>query len=100
MPNVVRQIVGPLDSLGPSFVGQVGIFVQSSNGKTVTITKAQILNKFNVSSGTTAQKMTTVRTWIGTQIETALGADMAPAALIAADFNSADGTPTALTVSS
>lgn len=98
MPNTRRQIVGPLDDLGPLFIGAVGLHVTASNGNRVTILRAQILAHFVAEVGTLFQRIVATRLWIRQQIEDALGADQVPAASVTADFDTSDGTPTLLEV--
>ncbi len=101
MPNLRRSILGPLDDLGGAFVGKVGLHLTASDGRSVTLTRAQILAHFATETGTRAQKIVATRQWIRTTIRDALGAEQVDVANVTGvDFDDADGTPTQLEVSS
>ncbi len=98
MPNIVSQIVGPLDAIGGAFVGRVGLYIKASNGHSIALTRAQILAHFASETGTRAVKRAATIAWVKQQIQAALGDDMIDATNITQDFDDTEGTPTDLTI--
>ncbi len=99
MPNLRRCILGPLDALGGSFIGQRGVYVVGSNGASITLTKAQIQAFYQTTSGSAASRRTQVETWIKQQISQALGASQVGETQITVTFDAATGEITLLEVS-
>ncbi len=99
MPNLRKSILGPLDDLGGVFVGKVGLHLTASDGRSVTLTRAQVVAFFQAQTGTRAAKRAATIAWVKTTIRDALGAEQVDVASIAADFDDTDGTPTQLEVS-
>lgn len=98
MPNLRRSIVGALDELGPAFAGARGIFLQGSDGRTVTILRAQILARFALESGTILQRKVATVLWFRQQIIAALGAEQISLTSITTDFDESNGEISGLTV--
>lgn len=101
MPNIRAQIVGPLGDKAPSQLpgDDVGIYIQASNGQTVTVTKRQMLARYAIETGSRAQRRTKTMNWLRQQIVDALGAAQISLASLITDFDENDGTPTSLEVS-
>ena len=76
-----------------------GLTIVASNGRSVAVTKENIRARFLVETGTNAQRKTKTITWFKSQIETALGPEQVPTAVITADVNTATGSPTSFEVS-
>lgn len=89
MPNLRSQ------SLTPD-----GITLTGSDGRTVTITKAQIIALYQTTSGSASSRKTQTLALVRDSIQTALGAEQVPTAKVTGlDFDPADGAPTKLEVS-
>lgn len=110
MPNIRAQIVGPLGDKAPSSDpdDQVGIYIQASDGREVTLTKGQLRARYvqekqniprGFSSGfsrgfgnRTARRAAAVA-WIKSQITAALGSEQVDLSMLDSDFDHVDGTP-------
>lgn len=98
MPNTRRQIVGPLDDLGGVFLGARGVFLQGSDGRTVTVTRIQILAHFATEIGTLLLRKLKTFQWLKDQITSSLGTEQVPDTAVSGDFDSDTGDVTGLTV--
>jgi len=98
MPNLRSQIVGPLDALGAAFAGKRGVHLQASDGRSITLTRADVLANFASQTGTRAARKLKTMQWVKDQIVAALGAEQIDPAGIAHDFDDATGEVTALEV--
>lgn len=67
------------------------LYIQGSDGREVTITRAQVVARFQSETGSRAQRRTKTLTWLRDQLVTALGEQVDPA-LLTADFDDQDAT--------
>ena len=74
-----------------------GIEMTASNGKTFTMTAAQVRARFLIETGTVAQRGVKTITWLKQEIVNALGADQIDLAGLDFDFDRATGRPLKLT---
>jgi hypothetical protein len=88
VPNLRGQSI---DANGISLVG--------SDGRSITLTKAQMQAFYQTTSGNAASRKAQVIAWVKDQITAALGAEQVPQSLITFDVDAASGTPTRLEVS-
>lgn len=75
-----------------------GIEIVASDGRTFSVTRAQIRNFFQAQTGTRAEKRAATIDRLKDEIRDALGANQINRASLSLDFDDADGTPTALEV--
>jgi hypothetical protein len=80
MPNIRSQELGPN-----------GFTIVASDGRSVTITKAQVQAFFQTTSGNAASRKAQVITWIKQQCEAALGVNQVPQALMVIDVDTSTG---------
>lgn len=73
-----------------------GITLVGSDGRTYSVTRPELVARFQLETGTPAQRKTKTLTWLRGQIEAALGPEQVPAALVDVDFDTADGGLTLL----
>lgn len=91
MPNIRAQIVGPLDALGGQYVGAEGLHITASDGRSITLTRQQILANYQSQTGNAAARKAKCIDWAKQQIVAAIGAEQLDALLIDLDFNTVDG---------
>jgi hypothetical protein len=81
----------------PNILGQridnTGIWVKGSNGNEINLTKADIRARYLLETGSAAARKAKTIAWIQTQIETAIGDHLVPAANVRVDFRDSDGEP-------
>lgn len=95
MPNIIEHRVGALGDKAPSAApgDQVGIYILTSNRKSVVVTRAQIAARFTAEVGSRTVRRAAVITWLRGRMESVLGAEMLSANDLTFDFNDADGSP-------
>lgn len=80
MPNIRSQ---SLDSDGLSIV--------ASDGRSITLTRADVIAHFQSEKGTKAARLAATIQWVKAQIEAALGPEQMPAALVDFDLDDVQG---------
>ncbi len=80
-------------------VDNTGIELVASDGRSITITKAQIQAFFATTNGNAASRKAQVITWAKQQIEAALGISQVPQAVLDIDVDTNLGEITTLSVS-
>jgi hypothetical protein len=96
LPNIRQQIVGPLGdrSILSGLLGDdVGIYIQASDGREVTVTKRKLRERYLLETGTRLERRAKVIAWLKGQIVAALGAEQVVEEMVEADFDEGDGTP-------
>ena len=89
-----------MPNLRSQAITSTGITLVASDGRSVSISFAQVRARFLVETGTLAQRRTKTRTWIATEIQNALGAEQVSLGKVTTAFRDADGGITDLTVDS
>jgi hypothetical protein len=87
MPNVRSQELS-----------QDGFTIVGSDGRSVTITKAQIVAFYQTTTGNAASRKAQVIAWIKQQCEAALGANQVPQAVMDIDVDVITGGLSKLTI--
>lgn len=87
MPNIRSQRVY-VDG------GPQALEIVASDGRSITLTKAQIQDFYQSTSGNAASRRAQVIQWIKDSIEDALGAEQVPASSLTFDFDLNSGTIT------
>lgn len=99
MPNIRSQIVGDLSSLGTPYIGARGFHITFSDGRSITLTKVQILAHFVSETGTRVQKRNKTLQWIKDQIVSGGGQEQIDPNNVSHDFDDVTGEITNLEVS-
>ena len=99
MPNIRQQIVGPLGSKAISQLpgDDIGLYIQTSDGTEVSVTKRAIQAHYQSLNGSAASKRAETISWIKEQLA-AVG-NQIDTNNVKADFDDSDGTPTTVEVS-
>lgn len=80
MPNLRSQSITP-----------DGIDLVASDGRSITLTRAQVIAHFQTETGSKPVKIAATIAWVKAQIEAALGPEQVPQALIDFDFDDVAG---------
>lgn len=76
-----------------------GIEIVASDGRTFSVTRAQIRSFFQAQTGTRQEKRAATIDRLKDEIRDALGAEQCSKGMLHLDFDDSDGTPTAMEVS-
>lgn len=99
MPNLRSQIVGPLDALGGAYIGRRGLHMVASDGRTFTVTRAEIVANFLSQTGTVPQRKIKTLLWLRQSVRDALGVEQVDTTNITVDIDESTGEVSGVEVS-
>lgn len=68
-----------------------GLSIVASDGRSITLTRAQVIANFQSQTGSRAAKIAATIAWVKQQIQAALGPEQVPALLTDFDFDDVQG---------
>jgi hypothetical protein len=85
-----KRRVSSVPNVRSSIVTKDEISIVGSDGRTFSVTRAQIVAFWQAQGGSAAARKTATVNWVKTNMQTALGPEQVPVALMTFDFNATD----------